>query len=469
MLFNSLHYLIFLPVVCVAYFSIRGVVSRKVFLLAASLYFYCVYSAPLCLLLLWSALANYAAARIIYTGRRESVRRAALICSVVANVGLLGFFKYYEFMRVTVGSAIGQSLLPALKVPLPLGISFYTFCMISYTVDVYRRELAATKSLGDLALYVSFFPHSVAGPIMRGGALLGQFSERHWVNLERISCGAFIIARGLAKKVFVADPAGRIADSVFGGLGSTAGVGQYSWVSLLLASYAFAVQIYCDFSGYSDIAVGSALMLGIRLARNFDAPYLSLSIREFWQRWHISLSTWLRDYVYIALGGNRGSRLRAYANVLITMLIGGLWHGANWTFVVWGLLQGIVVCGERATGATGGSGVVHGWWRRIGRWAITFHLICLGWIFFRCSTFGQAIQVVGRIVTLADGVNTGYAAAVYLCIVLALQAADARLDFDVFPLRHPLLARWAVYGVYVVVVVSLLIGSGSQEFLYFQF
>lgn len=467
MLFNSIHFLVFLPLVACVYFLLP-LRSRRVFLLAASFYFYCVFSIPLSLLLVFSTVLDYTVARVIEGTRRAGVRKAALIVSMVGNLGMLCTFKYLDFFNLSLASILGFPPWPELHLILPMGISFYTFQTMAYTIDVYRGQLAARKSILDVALYVSFFPQLVAGPIMRGGTLLPQFAEEHHPNSERILSGVMLVTWGLLKKVFVADPMGAIVDQVYGTAAMPASAAEFGSGALLLATYAFAVQIYCDFSAYSDIAIGSGRILGFRLMKNFDSPYLSTTIREFWRRWHISLSTWLRDYLYIPLGGSRGSKLRTYVNLALTMLLGGLWHGANWTFVVWGALHGIYLAGERFLGIDrldrSKMGLVEKWVRGI----IVFHLVCLAWVFFRCSTMEQAFEIIARIVTLADGRGVSHAPLAALAILLAVQIAKYRADFASIALRFPNTTRWALYGCAVLLGIALA-GAQSPEFIYFQF
>ena len=467
MLFNSLHFLVFFPLVVVIYFALPQR-PRRLFLLVASFYFYCVFSIPLSLLLVWSTVLDYTVARIIYRSDRPAVRKAALIASLAGNLGVLCTFKYLDFFNYSITAILGHEPWPVLNLVLPMGISFYTFQTMAYTIDVYRGELEARKSILDVALYVTFFPQLVAGPIMRGKTLLPQFSENHQPNAERILSGVMLCVWGLMKKVYIAEPMGLIVNSVYGTASSPLSPDQFSAAALLIATYAFAIQIYCDFSGYSDIAIGAGRVLGFRLMKNFDSPYLATTIREFWRRWHISLSTWLRDYLYIPLGGSRGSNPRTYVNLTITMLLGGLWHGANWTFVIWGGLHGLYLAGERWLGIDKLDRTKMNWTERWLRGVITFHLVCLAWIFFRCPTAQQAFQVLSRIVTFAEGEGTSLAPLGVLALVVGVQIAKSRVDFSAVALRAPGVARWGVYACLILLVV-VLAGSRSPEFIYFQF
>lgn len=467
MLFNSIHFLVFFPLVTVAYFMLP-LRPRRVLLLAASFYFYCVFSISLSLLLVFSTVLDYTVARVIDASRRSGVRKVALAASLVGNLGVLCTFKYLDFFNNSFALLFGEHAWPVLNLVLPMGISFYTFQTMAYTIDVYRGKLRAQRSILDVALYVSFFPQLVAGPIMRGSSLLPQFREYHEPNTERILSGVLLMVWGLLKKVFVADPLGIIVDSVFGTHFDPVSPAQFSWVSLLVAGYAFSIQIYCDFSAYSDIAIGAGRVLGFRLMKNFDSPYLSTSMREMWHRWHISLSTWLRDYLYIPLGGGRCSKPRAYFNLALTMLLGGLWHGANWTFVVWGGLHGLFLVVERFFGIDkldrSKMGVVEKWVRGI----ITFHLWSLAFTVFRCGTVQQAFEIFARIFTLADGEQITFVPIWVLAGLLAVQICKGRIDFGSLMLRHPNVARFGVYACLAVLVVALA-GGRTPEFIYFQF
>jgi len=467
MLFNSIHYLVFLPVVTAIYLSLPLRI-RRVFLLACGFYFYGVFSWKLSLLMVWSTLQDYYAARIIERSTRPSVRRAALAASIIGNLSILGTFKYLDFINHSIADALGWHPWPILNLVLPLGISFYTFEAMSYVIDVYRGDLKACDSMLDYGLFITFFPHLVAGPIMRARDMLPQFHEMHEPNGERMLSGALLCIWGLLKKVLVADPMGRMVESVYGTIAAPISPGEFSSSALLLATYAFALQIYCDFSAYSDIAIGSARMMGLRIMQNFDAPYLAISIRDFWRRWHISLSTWLRDYLYIPLGGSRISEPRTYLNLIVTMLLGGLWHGANWTFVVWGGLHGLYLAVERVLGVDtldrARMGMLEKWLRGV----LTFHLVCLAWVFFRAPTAAYAFELIWRVVTLADGAAISYAPLVGVLLLVAVQIAKRRVDFGAIALRYPNMSRWAAYAC-IVVLVRAIATSPSVEFIYFQF
>jgi len=320
--------------------------------------------------------------------RRTRFQRAALICSLCSNLGLLGFFKYFNFAVDNIDLLVQWLGFPALgvvlRVTLPLGISFYTFQSMSYTIDVYRGQAKALRNFADFACFVAMFPQLVAGPIIRFTEVADQLENRTH-TLEKFARGVGFVSLGLAKKILLANPCGKIAETAFNA-GSISGVD--AWYGVV--SYAF--QIYFDFSGYSDIAIGLGLMLGFVFPKNFDSPYSSESITEFWRRWHISLSSWLRDYLYIPLGGNRHGKARTYINLALTMLLGGLWHGAAWNFVVWGGLHGLLLGFERVRGKRS----VYQRLPRPVRIGLTFFIVLIGWVFFRAPDLGSAFSYLGR-------------------------------------------------------------------------
>lgn len=319
-------------------------------------------------------------------GDRTAFQRIAIVLSIVSNIGVLAFFKYFNFaadsyVRLAAVLGLGHEIVTPMRIVLPLGISFYTFQSLSYTIDVYRGHVRATRNLIDLACFVSMFPQLVAGPIIRYSDVADQLASRTHTP-TKFARGVAFLALGLAKKVLLANPCGKVADVLF----DTPGIGA---VDAWYGAVAYAFQIYFDFSGYSDMAVGLGLMMGFMFAKNFDSPYQSASITEFWRRWHLSLSTWLRDYLYVPLGGNRRGRGRTYVNIAIVMLIGGLWHGAAWTFVVWGAIHGTLLIVERMRGKRPllGEGMPHGV-----NVAVTFVLVTVAWVFFRSPDLRSALN-----------------------------------------------------------------------------
>ncbi|QDU71884.1 MBOAT family O-acyltransferase [Mucisphaera calidilacus] len=460
MLFNSVDYLIYLPLVCWVYYALPRS-GRSLFLIGMSYLFYWWWSIPLSLLLVFSTVVDYSAALIIDNARHTLTRRLALLASLTANLGMLALFKYADFFVTSVNTALDQSLLPTLNLVLPLGISFYTFQTMSYTIDVFRGQLRASRNPLDVALYVCFFPQLVAGPIVRADTLIPQFRKHPEADWQQVRSGIAQILWGLAKKVYIADSMAHVANEAY------SNPGQMSGLALVFATYAFAVQIYCDFSGYSDIAIGSARILGFELPVNFRSPYLACSIREFWRRWHISLSTWLRDYLYIPLGGNRGTLLRTQVNIMITMLLGGLWHGAGWNWVVWGGLQGLFMIAERLSGMSEQHPPQLFW--KLTRWLVTFHLVCVSWVLFRAANLDDALVVFERIATLADGLSfdlTRPAAA--LAILLLAELIDVRRHVTGWIQRSPTTCLWVTLAAILILILTYK-DATNPEFIYFQF
>ncbi len=394
MVFSSPFFLFyFLPVALLAYFAVPPR-ARSLVLTVLSYLFYGWTNPLFCLLLLFSTAVDYicglalvrglpADAALEPGGPRSRAQRLALWTSLVTNLGLLGFFKYFNFGVDAANAALHALGLDGwdavLRVTLPLGISFYTFQSMSYTIDVYRGRAAPQRSFIDFACYVSLFPQLVAGPIIRYHELADQIRSRTH-TWEKCARGIAIFCVGLAKKILLANPCGKVADTAFGAADLHA-------LDAWLGAVAYAFQIYFDFSGYSDMAIGLGLLLGFVFPKNFDSPYRAESITDFWRRWHISLSAWLRDYLYIPLGGNRISPRRTYVNLLLVMLLGGLWHGAAWTFVAWGAVHGLLLAVERACGGT----TVYRACPRPLRVALTFALVCFAWVFFRAESLAHAV------------------------------------------------------------------------------
>jgi len=395
--FTDGRYPVFLLAIFVLYWALRRHnTARKVLLLAAGYTFYAQWNVKYLGLIVFSTVLDYVLANCIAHAEEPRRRRTLLALSMTVNLGILGLFKYYGFFATSLSellTSMGLHVsLPTLNLLLPVGISFFTFENISYTFDVYRKKIEPANSLLDYAIFVSFFPRMVAGPIIRAAHFIPQLNAAPEYNEQRIMTGFFLILKGLAKKIILADMLGHwLVDAVF------QDPTPYQGVRVLIAIYAYAFQIYNDFSGYSDIAIGSALMLGFSLPANFMRPYVSKNLQEFWRRWHISLSTWLRDYLYIPLGGSRRSSARTYLNLIITMVLGGLWHGANWTFVIWGAFHGGVLAitrmlqrgleSEETTHTLG-----HRLWG-VAQTVLTFNLVCIGWVFFRAPTFHAAMTI----------------------------------------------------------------------------
>lgn len=469
MLFNSLDFVLFFLVFAALFFLIPSK-YRWLLLLLGSYFFYMYWKWEFIFLILFSTGIDYYCG-IQMTKRSDiRLRRPFLLLSLFSNLGILFFFKYFNFFAASVNDLSGSSI-SAMNIILPMGISFYTFQTLSYSIDVYRGNISAEKHLGRFALYVSFFPQLVAGPIERADRLLPQFQKNDQKpEFDRLITGLAQVLIGLFKKVVVADTIAIYVNHIYGY------PDLYTGFTLLFATYLFAIQIYCDFSGYTDIAIGAAKMLGYDLMENFRTPYFSISITEFWRRWHISLSSWLRDYLYIPLGGNRGSRIFTYRNLMITMLLGGLWHGASWNFVLWGLLHGVYLSIERIFDYP--KKVSNkSWWIRLSAGLLTFHLVCFSWIFFRSETFDKASIIVRRIFTVDYFWNLQIKDT---SVFGAILIATTILGFiDIF-LRKKLNLYFSEHGtanrVHLVLLKSVLlmlialfgISEGSQ-FIYFQF
>ncbi|WDQ15261.1 MBOAT family O-acyltransferase [Rhodopirellula sp. P2] len=378
--FTQLEFLCFLAVVVSIAWMLRGRVARNGLLLLASYYFYAYWDVRFCGLLLLSTAVDFFVAKRIAASAEDSTRKRWLLCSLVVNLGMLGFFKYFNFFVETAEPLVRSLGMNASTLPivLPVGISFFTFQTLSYTIDVYRRKMSPTESLLDFALYVAFFPQLVAGPIVRAAHLLPQLAERPTWNSKRMYNGAQQLLRGAVKKVLIADHLADLVDGVF------AGPELYHPATVWLAVFAYAGQIYYDFSGYSDMAIGIAKMLGYRFPMNFRHPYLSSSVGEFWHRWHITLSTWLRDYLFIPLGGSRGTVSQTNRNLMITMTLGGLWHGAALTFVCWGIGHGAALVVARARRLP---------LPQVAGWCATMSVVLFGWVLFRATSFENALAV----------------------------------------------------------------------------
>jgi D-alanyl-lipoteichoic acid acyltransferase DltB (MBOAT superfamily) len=471
MLFNSLHFiLLFFPVAVTGYYLLPHR-FRWLWLLVLSAYFYMSFVPYYILILAVTILVDYAAGLVIF--RTEGAeRRMWLTLSIVANVSFLAFFKYFGFLRenlIQAGRFAGFDVaIPALSIVLPIGLSFHTFQSMSYTIEVYRGNQEPERHLGIFALYVLFFPQLVAGPIERPQNLLHQFRERHFFDYDGITSGLKLIVWGLFQKMVIADRLAVTVDRIY------AQPEQYGGLALALGTVLFAVQIFCDFAGYSDVAIGTAQVLGFKLMTNFRQPYLARSVAEFWKRWHISLSTWFRDYLYLPLGGNRCGRWRQMGNVLLVFAVSGLWHGADWKFVIWGALNGafVVMAGLRPPGSREEAGrQIPVTVRRLG----TFGLVCLTWIFFRAGSVGQAFTIIGRIFSLQPGDLVTSIGKAPLIIALGLVGVAmlghaVREGYQVRELisRQPVWLRWSVYTAALTGI--LLLGEfHSRDFIYFQF
>ena len=482
MLFNSIQFFVFLLVSVVAYFALP-LRFRWVYLLAASYYFYMCWKPEYVVLILFSTIVDYCVGLRLGKETRTGVRKLLLVCSLVTNLGLLFTFKYLDFFGESVERVLSQFNIfvdiPAYQLLLPVGISFYTFQTLSYTIDVYRGVTPVERHFGIFALYVSFFPQLVAGPIERSNHLLPQLRRVTRVEYLRFTSGLRLILWGLFKKVVVADLVAPVVDSVY------AAPEAYSGPMLALATFFFALQIYCDFSGYTDMAIGVARILGFDLLTNFRQPYFSTSIREFWQRWHITLSTWFRDYVYKPMGGSRVRRGRHFFNLLFTFTVSGLWHGAGWTFVIWGLLHGLYllssILSEGLRDRTRAMIGIERWPRLLHgfRVVFVFCLVVLAWIFFRAESFSDALHILGHLHTV-EGFRLDDLFAVglprfELVLAFIMSATVFTVDFQIFFQPPRVMAlwrsrpfRWACYALCVLAIVCFGVFD-RVEFIYFQF
>lgn len=482
MLFNTVEFAVFLPLVCLLYFVLPPG-KRVGFLLLSSYYFYMCWRWEYLLLILAQTEMNFLAAQGIARAQTQVRKKFFLVFALVATLLILFFFKYFNFAAGTAHSLatlFGFRLnLPKLDFLLPVGISFHTFQTLGYTIDVYRGKIPPEKSFTKFALFVSFFPLLVAGPIERASNLLPQFDAPTRVRYENWAVGLRLILWGLFKKMVIADRLSTAVASVY------ADPQAFPGPLLILATFFFAIQIYCDFSGYSDIAIGAARLLGFKLMANFKMPYFSTSLSEFWQRWHISLSTWFRDYLYIPLGGNRVRISRWVLNILVVFCVSGLWHGASWTFVIWGAIHGTWLILERFLSgpATRLLGLVNLTPQsapvRMARWFLVFAIVLCSWVFFRASSLNQAVAILAgfldwHLPTLPQTLNMGLPVfelgLCFFCIVV-LACVDAALFWQpaiVQRLWATRAVRWTAYvgGFYSLVFFAVL---GRIEFIYFQF
>lgn len=489
MFFNSIDFAVFFPIVFTIYWLLsKNLTLRNVFILIASYFFYGCWNWKFLMLIITSSIVDYIIGRYIMKSTSKSKKKVLLIVSLMVNLGILFYFKYFEFFVSSFAdsfSLFGRAFdTDTLNIILPVGISFYTFQTLSYTIDIYRGKLKASTDPIAFFTFVAFFPQLVAGPIERASHLLPQFSQRHHFNYDQVKSGLLLMAFGLFKKMVIADRAAILVNQVYNS------PDDYYGVQVIIATILFAFQIYCDFSGYSDIAIGASRTLGFDLMKNFNTPYFSKSITEFWRRWHISLSTWFRDYVYIPLGGSRNGQFAMYRNLFLVFVISGLWHGAAWTFVIWGAIHGTVIVIEKALSKSRNkiknqlqlknsqpSG-------KLFYIFITFSIVCFAWIFFRANSIGDALLLVSKIsldnfsIVFTDELfNLGLSRSQFLILITAI------LLLIYFEIRlkkvkilnqlssQPLIYRWACY--LCIACTITLFGiyglDSSSQFIYFQF
>ena len=492
MLFNSLHFIIFFVVVTSLYFSLPYK-YRWQLLLGSSSYFYMAFLPIYILILGFTIVVDYFAG-IYIEGSEGRKRKFFLILSIIANVGVLAIFKYYNFLNGNLSSFLAgigyENHVPNLSILLPIGLSFHTFQAMSYTIEVYRGNFKAERHFGIYALYVMFYPQLVAGPIERPQNVIRQFHQKHNFDYERVVDGLKLMAWGMFKKVVVADRLAMLTDPVFNS------PSEYPAITLALATFFFSFQIYCDFSGYSDIALGSAKVMGFRLMKNFDRPYSARSISEFWTRWHISLSSWFRDYLYIPLGGSRVVIPRWYFNLFFVFVVSGLWHGANWTFIIWGALHGfylvfgIVTAQLRKKIKSVLSIDKINWLNNLIKVSTTFTLVTIAWVFFRANGVRNAIYILKQLPYSLSEVyfflTTGNLylgrtdlsadlSVVYLLLCLFLiifletvQFLHSKYDLLKSLNERPIYVRWTFY--YAMVLTVIYFGTfENRQFIYFQF
>lgn len=483
MLFNSMAFAIFLPIVFILYWICPSK-YRYIFLLAVSYYFYMSLDVRYVFLLLFSTVVSYLLARSFGSTKSLYTKRVALLAGILSLTGILFLYKYLDFFFEIINAATQSFSIPiqtpTLKLMLPVGISFYTFQTLGYLIDVYKGKYPAEKHFGYYSLFVSFFPQLLSGPIGRGDKLLPQFKKVRLFDSSKAAYGLKLMAVGYFKKLVVANLLVSSVDSVFDNVNS------YIGLVYIIVTIMFAIQIYCDFSGYTDIAVGVGMLFGIELTQNFKSPYFSHSIKEFWSRWHISLSTWFRDYLYIPMGGNRVGRFRHALNLMITFLVSGLWHGAGLTFLVWGGLHGLYQIIENLLfHRKKGKGIA----RRKGflsffSLVLTFFLVCFAWIFFRAGSFADAWRMISlslfQINDLNEYLKTAvicldmtYTHMVYISIPVILLGiydyASLKTDVISYISSRKIWVRYPVYILFLLVILLFSEKGVSTEFYYFQF
>lgn len=479
MQFNSLTFILFMLIVLGVHHSLRDWRHQKLHLLLASYLFYAAWNPPFVLLLLFSTIMDWFIAKGIATTPNLRRKRSLLLLSLFSNLGLLGYFKYGNFALesfIVFANQLGVNFAPVkLDIILPAGISFYTFQTLSYTIDIYRGKLQPGKSFLDFAFFVTFFPQLVAGPIVRASDFLPQCVIPRKANMDQLGWGLALIAFGVFSKVV-------LSDKIFAPLAEVGyqNVGLLTTLDAWVTVLAFSGQIFFDFSGYSTAAIGAALCFGFVLPDNFKAPYMAIGFSDFWRRWHISLSTWLKDYLYIPLGGNRISPVRTYFNLLFTMLVGGLWHGASWLFIVWGGLHGLYLAIEHYCRATFSPhwGLPHSDLAKLSLGLLTFLAVSVTWIFFRAKSLGDALALLGVLFHItadaenpmiqdypADNVPTAF---MLLLVLLGWHWYTRHTNLETVFQRLPIAARCMTLS-YVLLALIFTTGGDSRAFIYFQF
>ena len=477
MFFNSIEFLIFLPLCFILYWFVvnRNLKLQNAFILVASYFFYGWWDYRFLGLIAFSTVIDYSLGIAISKSQIKSRKKLFLFISLAINLGLLGFFKYFNFFIdswIEAFNSLGYEMYAStLNIILPVGISFYTFQTLSYTIDVYREKLEPSKNLINFAAYVAFFPQLVAGPIERATNLLAQFSKKRVFNEEQAISGVNLILWGLFQKVVIADSCAPYVNNIFNNYESM------NSLSLILGAVYFAFQIYCDFAGYSNIAIGTARLLGFDLMRNFNYPYFSRDMAEFWRRWHISLSTWFRDYLYIPLGGSRGSKWMQLRNVFIIFMVSGLWHGANWTFVFWGFLHALffvpilLLNRNRNNLDQVAKGKLLPSFKEMGQMLFTFLLACIAWVFFRVPNIAAAFDYLKNVFTEASFKIEYLNIERYNIEMLLILFIFVIYEWFHREEEHPFTGKWKWIKIASVILMLLTLGvySNHQDFIYFQF
>ena len=472
MLFNSLPFAVFLPIVFAVYWALRNSLrSQNVMLLVASYVFYGWWDARFLSLIVASTVVDYLLGQYLAVATNALKRKLLLTASMIFNLGLLGVFKYYNFFMenfMEIANSVGLHTNPILlKIALPVGISFYTFQTMSYTIDIYRKQLDPTKDFIAFAAFVGYFPQLVAGPIERASNLLPQMSKRRYFDYQKAVDGMRQTLWGFFKKVVIADAVAPLVDQAFGDPNG------FSAIALITGALLFSIQIYCDFSGYSDIAIGISKLFGIDLMQNFRTPYFSRDIAEFWRRWHISLSTWFRDYLYIPLGGSRGSTALKVRNTFAIFIVSGFWHGANWTFIIWGLINALLflplLLAKRNRSNLNDPEISD-----LHRILLTFSITTIAWIFFRADSLSHAIDYLQNIAIWNSGKSLSIkpTLVVYIALLFFGDWIGRKHDFALNTLSEGILSKspWLRLTLYLsLAYLILLYIGGQQNFIYFQF
>ena len=468
MLFNSLDFAIFLPIVFILFWIIpnKNLTSQNLLIVFSSYVFYGWWDWRFLSLIIFSTVVDFLVGQQLSKEHKDIMRKLLLFISLFINLGFLAIFKYYNFFLenfIEAFNLFGMKInANSLNIILPVGISFYTFQTLSYTIDVYNRKLLSTKNFLAFSAFVCFFPQLVAGPIERASNLLPQFYKKQVFYYTNISEGVKSIIYGFFLKLVIADRVAIYVNTIYNN------VDAHEGLSFVLATIFFAIQIYCDFAGYSLIAIGTARLFGFKLMKNFNRPYFSFSVSEFWRRWHISLSSWFRDYLYIPLGGNKVSNNRILINILITFVISGLWHGANWTFIIWGALNGLYIIIEKFLIKKSKKNIIN--------ILITFFLICFSWIFFRANNLNDALYIIktifsniGSLYVPTSDVTSLYYSIIVILILLTVEIKHEFFD-TIFTIRKNkiIFFRWFYYCALIFIILYIGVFDSSQ-FIYFQF